>query len=458
MSGMPGMSMPQAAQPQRGPDTISGATIDPAPPQLRRDLRLEFNVYGDPTDSQPPLSLPDLQKLATENNPTLIQARAQVQGELGKAKQAGLYMNPSLGYAGDLLGLPAAGAGEWQGAVVEQEIILGGKLKLSRQKYLARVDAVKQQEKAQSFKVANDVQLNYYRVLGAVQRLKMQHELWKSMHDHWLTVAEMSNLGQANEADRHLANATQEEQRLNVLESENELMYAWENLVAVVGTNMPYRRLDGELDGDPQMIGWQRLVDRLINDGPQMGEARAKLRSDEITLKRELRQKIPDVVLSGGAGYDQLDKGFAARANAALVNIPLFDRNQGTVQQARADLDRQKAQVKLVELQLRRKLAHLFREYITAIQHVQVYKQVILPELQARYATMLKSYEDTRADWPAVLDTQRDFFEKRLAFIHHLETWREHEVLLNGFLLTGGLDAPEGITPPGHIDATPKPR
>src|SRR5262249_10886856 len=157
---------------------------------------------------------------------------------------------------------------------------------------------------------------------------------------------------------------------------ENELMYAWQNLVAVVGTNIAYRRLDGELDGDPQIIGWDRLVDRLINDGPQMGEARAKLRSDEITLKRELRQKIPDLVLTGGAGYDQLDKGFAARANAALVNIPLFDRNQGTVQQARADLDRQKAQVKLVELQLRRKLAHLYREYITAIQHVQAYRQV----------------------------------------------------------------------------------
>ncbi|MBX9696340.1 MAG: hypothetical protein K2Z81_28390 [Cyanobacteria bacterium] len=87
-----------------------------------------------------------------------------------------------------------------------------------------------------------------------------------------------------------------------------------------------------------------------------MGEAKAKLRSDEITLKREKRQKIPDVVLSGGGGYDQLDKGFAARANLEVVNIPLFDRNQGTVQQAMADLSRQRAQVQLVEMPLQKQL------------------------------------------------------------------------------------------------------
>jgi outer membrane protein TolC len=182
------------------------------------------------------------------------------------------------------------------------------------------------------------------------------------------------------------------------------------------------------------------------------------LNSDVITVKREKRQKIPDIVLSGGAGYDQLDRGFAAVANFSLVNIPLFDRNQGTVRQAEADLSRQKAQVELVELQLRKKLAQVYREYVTAVQHVQAYKKVILPELQARYAIMLTSYKNTRADWPAVLETQRDFFAERLAYIHYLETWREHEVLLNGFLLTGALEAPRGVTPPGHIDATPKPR
>lgn len=439
-------------------DTTSGDSADPTPVQTRKEIRLEFNVFGEPGDTQPPLSLDDLQNLATQNNPTLIQARAQVEGELGKAKQAGLYMNPSLAYNGDLLGLPTAGAGEWQGGMAQQEIILGGKLKLSRQKYLARADAARQQLQAQTLRVSNDVKTSYFHVLASVKRLNMQLELWKSMHDRWLTVGEMINLGEANEADRQLANANQECQRLQVMEAENDLMYSWENLIAVLGVNIPYRKLAGDLEGEPQLMSWDSLVERLIKQSPQMGEAHEKLKSDEITLKREQRQKIPNVVLSGGAGYDQLDQGFAARANFEVVNIPLFDRNQGTVQQARADLNRQRAQVQLVEIQLRKKLAEKYREYVTAVQHVQAYKKTILPALRKRYELMLTSYKDTRTDWPTVLEAQHDFFKERLAYIQFLENWREHEVLLNGFLLTGALEAPEGITPPGHIDATPKPR
>jgi outer membrane protein TolC len=175
-------------------------------------------------------------------------------------------------------------------------------------------------------------------------------------------------------------------------------------------------------------------------------------------VKREHRQPIPDVILSGGAGYDQLDAGFAAKANVNIVNIPLFDRNQGTIQQAEADLARQRAQVELVQLQLRRLLAQHFRVYTTALQHVQSYEKVILPEAQKRYEVMLQSYKDTRSDWPPVLEAQKDFFDLRNEYIDHQLALRESEIAIKGFVLTGALVAPPGVTPSGHIDATPKPR
>ncbi|MBX9722626.1 MAG: TolC family protein, partial [Candidatus Obscuribacterales bacterium] len=240
MSGMPQKNNPAPAGITTENASATKFSVDPTPIQTRKELKLDFNVLGDPEGSQPSLSLPALQKIASEHNPTLIQARAQIEGETGKAKQAGLYTNPAIAYNGDLMGLPRAGAGEWQGGMIQQEIILGSKLKLSRQKYLARIEATKHQLQAQTFKVSNDVQMHYYRVLAAVQRLKLQNELWKSVRDHWLTIGEMSNLGEANQADRYLANVTQEEQRLKVMEAENDLMYAWENLTTVLGVDMPY--------------------------------------------------------------------------------------------------------------------------------------------------------------------------------------------------------------------------
>ena len=408
----------------------------------------------------PSFTLADLQKMAQDHNPTLIQANAQVKGEKAKARQAGIWPNPSAGYTGDLMGVPTAGAGEWQGGTVAQEIILGGKLRLSKAKYAARAEAAEQQRIAQSFKVTNDVETHFYRTLAADAKLAMQKELLKSNQDRFLTVNEMFNLGEANEADKHLAGANLAEQKLKVLEAQNDLQFAWENLTTAVGMDMPYRKLTGTLESkvETTQLDWQPLLDKLLEKSPQLGEARAKLKSDEITLHREKVQKVPNVEFGGGYGYDQLDRGGAARATMNVTNIPLFNRNQGTVQQAEADLSRQKAQVKLVELQLRRQLADQYRCYLTALQHIDSYKSTILPALSRRYQLMLKSYQDLRTDWPAVLETQRDFFSQRLAYIDHLQKWRESEISLNGFMLTGALEPPPGITPPGHIDATPQPR
>src|SRR5262245_32121249 len=51
-----------------------------------------------------PLTLADLEALALRHNPTLAQAAAQVAASRGKALQAGLYPNPTIGYVGDQIG------------------------------------------------------------------------------------------------------------------------------------------------------------------------------------------------------------------------------------------------------------------------------------------------------------------------------------------------------------------
>ncbi|MFX5693011.1 TolC family protein, partial [Acinetobacter baumannii] len=88
------------------------------------------------------------------------------------------------------------------------------------------------QAQGQGYKVANEVRIHYYEVLAAIEKLRLENELLKSMKDHWLTVHEMLNVGQATGADRTLANATIEEQHLKVMESENRLQLAWENLTS----------------------------------------------------------------------------------------------------------------------------------------------------------------------------------------------------------------------------------
>lgn len=404
------------------------------------------------------VTLAELESLAVKHNPTLVEAQAQIAGEKGKALQAGLFPNPALAFVGDLLGVKSAGLGEFLGGMLGQEVILGGKLKYSRKKYQARVSAAEHQRDAQQLRVLNDVRILYYRSLAARERLTLKKELLKTAKDRWLTAREMFNQGQANQADLHDANIDLERHKAETVMAENELMLVWHQLTAVIGITKEFTAIDGALVFAPPEVAWDPLLDKLLSNSPELGEAKMKLQSDEITVQREKRQRIPNLVLCGGAGYDQLDKSFAARAAVNVTNIPVFNRNQGTIQQAEADLRRQHAQVKLVELSLRRRLAYQYWRYKTAAQFVTSYRDVIVPEARAKYEIVLRSYMNTRLDWTQVLAAQKGYANARLEYIDHLLACRESGIELEGFLLTGGLMPPPGVTPPGHIDATPNPR
>src|SRR5947199_2314998 len=66
------------------------------------------------------LTLADLEQLALERNPTLVQAAANVDDAQGRATQSGLYPNPTVGYVGEQMGpRNLSGLGEQQGLFID---------------------------------------------------------------------------------------------------------------------------------------------------------------------------------------------------------------------------------------------------------------------------------------------------------------------------------------------------
>ncbi|WNM57604.1 TolC family protein [Candidatus Nitrospira allomarina] len=434
-------------------------------PTLFPDLQNEKHLHTVPAEGQTQaddehddgtLSLPRLKNLARKNNPTLIQAWVLVEGERAKALQAGLYPNPVGGYSGDQINVKNT-IGEFQGGFIQQEFVTAGKLELSREKYLARASAAEYQALAQEYRVMNGIVIQYYRLLGFQERVDIQRELLKSWQDQLLTVKEMFNVGQANEADLRQARVQLQQQQLSVLMAENEFQMERERLMALVGTSLPNQAVSGMLAEDLPPIRFEEALKRLLQESPELALAHANVRSDQIMVQREQAEPIPNITLRGSAGRNYVETQ-TVYGIQAFIKIPIFDWNQGTIQQARADLRRQEAQVTLTELRLRRSLAEQFQQYLTALQHITSYRDFLLPESEARYRVQLQSYQSDRETWPEVLQAQRDFFMLRLEYINQLIAWRTARVTIEGLLLIDGLQAPQGVTPPGHLDANPKPR
>ncbi|QDT44885.1 Cobalt-zinc-cadmium resistance protein CzcC precursor [Gimesia alba] len=403
------------------------------------------------------MSLETLEQMALSNNPTLIQAMAQVDAASGAAYQAGLYPNPVVGYASDQIGIEGT-AGELQGAYVSQEFVTAGKLQLSRAKWSQAACIAETNLSAQYDRVLNDVRIHFYKTLAAQQHVELQKQLLANAKDNMQTHKEMLNLGQTNMAGFLQSEVDLSQNQLNLQKAENNLERAWRNLMAMVGTpDLLRSTLSGSLEPTEEKLDWDSAFHHLLQNSPELIAAGEKIHHDEITVERERVQSIPNILVDVDFGHNFETDNSVAGVTAGIA-LPIFDNNSGTIDQAQADLNRSRADVKRLELTLSMKLAEKYRDYQTAWQHIQAYQNEMLPKARRAHELLYESYFKRRAAWLDVLLAQRRSLELQQQYVDALLAYRETDIVIRGMLLTGGLTQPPAPLSGGHIDAVPKPR
>lgn len=426
----------------------SAAPLLPAPDDVVNGAQIEHHVV---------MSLETLEEMALSNNPTLTQAMAQVEAASGAAYQAGLYPNPVVGYASDQIGI-AGTAGELQGAYVSQEFVTAGKLQLSRAKWSQAACIAETNLSAQYERVLNDVRIHFYKTLAAQRHVELQKQLVANASDNVQTHKEMLNIGQTNMAGLLQSEVSLSQNQLNLQMSENNLERSWRDLMAMVGTpDITRSTLHGSLEPTDEKLDWDSAFHHLLQNSPELIAAGEKIHHDEITVERERVQPIPNILVDVDFGHNFETDNSVAGVTAGIA-LPIFDNNSGTIDQAQADLNRSRADVKRLELTLSMKLAEKYRDYQTAWQHIQAYQGDMLPKAKQVHDMLHASYIKRRAAWPDVLMAQRRYLELQQHYTDALLEYRETDIVIRGMLLTGGLTEPPAPLSGGHIDAVPKPR
>ena len=403
------------------------------------------------------LALEDLERLAMSNNPTLLQASAQVQAERGAAYQAGLPFNPVIGYTSEQIGANGT-AGELQGGFVSQEIVTGGKLRLSREKWTQRAQIAETNQYAQQQRVLNDLRSQYFRTFAAQRVLEIRRNLVANGEDNVQTHREMVNLGQKTASELLQAEVELRRDELNLKMAENEVQSAWRTLAAMAGVpQLAPAALAGSLTTEQEPLDYNTALAQLLSSSPEVTAAWQKIRHDQIAVERERAEPIPNILAEARVGRNYETSDTTAGVNIGL-RLPVFDRNRGTIEQAEADLTRANAEAQRLELELQTRLAAAYDTYLSAWQRVQEYQATMLPKAQEAHELLEKSYKDRRATWVDVIAARRFHMTLNMEYVDSLKMYQEANISIRGMMLTGGLtEAPAPLTG-GHIDATPKPR
>jgi cobalt-zinc-cadmium efflux system outer membrane protein len=397
------------------------------------------------------LRLEDLERIALANNPTLKQAAAEIAVAAGRARQAGLYPNPTLSAVGEKISTgPIIRGGEFGGGF-QQRIVTGNKLGLSKGAAGQDRLAAEQKANAQRQRVLNAVRSLFYQGLGDQRLVQVRGQLAGLAREVVRISGEMGNVGQADKPDQLFAEIEAERLDLGLVTARNALERTWRQLTAVI--NDPSLRpslLEGDLENVPKLDADQSL-ERIYAESPDLRNAQVNTARSEIALKRARREPIPDLLVGGGVRYSrellEVLPGGSVRRPAGPegffdigIQIPLFNRNQGNIAAAKAESERARLEIDRTKLALKARLAAVYREYKDAMATTERYRIRMIPKAQQAYDLYLNSFRGMAAAYPQVLISQRNLFQLQEDYVTTLVVAWQRAVEIQGLLLTGGIE------------------
>jgi len=286
-------------------------------------------------------------------------------------------------------------------------------------------------------------------VLAAQELLYARRDMAMIAQDAAETVRRLMNTGQADETEVLEAEVEAQRMRMTARMQENTLREEWRSLAAVIGQpDLPLTIVAGDLEKGWPEVNEEEAVETIVKESPAVRIADAAEARAQSFLVRARRESIPDIQVRAGMEYNHetlgsvpFAKGWEGTAEVA-VQVPLFNRNQGNVGAARADVDRAGQEKKRIALTLRERAASAVDQYANARLMAMEYRDEMLPRAKKAYGLMVERYGQMLASYPRVLDTQRKLFELQIEYISTLESVWTNGIALQGFLLTDGLEAP----------------
>jgi cobalt-zinc-cadmium efflux system outer membrane protein len=256
-------------------------------------------------------------------------------------------------------------------------------------------------------------------------------------------------VGQADTPDVLQTEVEREQSALEYNTAERSYIQEFRALAAIAGkADLPLAPLNGDLEQPPQ-IDTTQISESILRESPSIKRARQDLTAAQAAVKSAKRESIPDLTVRAGVeqNYEHLPddstrpvglQGFASVG----ITLPIFNRNQGNVGAAEAEVERAGKEVTRVTLSLQRAVQLIAQTYLADTAQVQRYREAMIPRAQRAYQLYLDKYRSMASAYPQVIVSQRTLFQLRVAYVQVLaDLWRR-AIALQNYALSGALNTP----------------
>jgi len=383
------------------------------------------------------LTLSELEQMALANNPHLAVADARLAEAHGNWLQVGLKPNPVLGYIADDIG-QGGGPGA-QGIYAQQRFVTGGKLGLNREVAAQRIARAEDEYDAARLRVLTDVRRQFYRTLLAQRRLQMTQELVDISQKAADTAKRLWDAKEGLRVDYVRALIEVDRLQISLAQAEANHRAAFRELAAVVGLpNLTATKVHGEIEANLPQHAFEEAVGRLIASNPLVLAARADVERACWAIRRAEAEVIPDLQTGMEVKYEPVNDRTLVMVQAGVA-LPLWDRNQGGIQQARANYTAAVSRQRQLELRLRGQLARAFRDYDAARARARQFSENIVPRSQTTVELAEAGLAAGELNYLDLLTARRNFFRANLDYLSALEDLWVAAQRIEGMLLEESL-------------------
>ena len=379
---LPGATAPPIRLPRFDPQ--NPAERDRAIAQLFPDLP-PLGAEPQSTAAMRPLTLADLEQIARDHSPLIRQAMANIRAAQGIAVQVGLYPNPTAGYESDNVG--TANTAGFQGAFFEQAIKTAGKLQLARASALVDVVNAEVALRKANVDLSHQVRANYFAVLVAQENVRVSRALAKFTDEAYRVHVDMTKGGQAAAYEPMQLRVLAYQARGNLIQARNRYTAAWKQLAATMGVpGLPQSPLVGAVDAPVPFVRFDAALARVLSSNTDVITADNNIRRARLNVQLAYANRVPDVNTHVAVQKDFTAPPFNTCVNLAIsIPVPVFDRNQGNIEQAEGSLGNAIEGPHQARDDLTNRLTDAFERYDDNRQLVEYYRQHILPDQVQAY-------------------------------------------------------------------------
>ncbi len=417
----------------------------PAP----RPLGRQFSVFSPPEKpdeaianipefSEPNgvITLRHASAFALLHNPELAAFSFEIRAAEARALQAGLWPNPELEVEAENIG----GTGELSGfdgaettIGLGQSIELAGKRAKRRRAAMLQSTLAEWDYEAKRLDVLRQVAQAYVALVAAQRRVELAADLARLSERTYTTVVERVEAGKDSPVEQTRAQVVLANAEIGLKKAKRRLGAARKELAGTWGGKQPkFDEAAGRIEQvDP--VPPEEALAALLPQNPAIARWQTELEQRKAAVELEEARAVPDPTVMGG--YRRLgDAGEDAFVLGLAIPLPLTNRNQGAIKEAKFNLAKAQKQKQAAEAATYTAFARAYENLSAAHAEVMDIRKVVLPGARSAFEAVRRGYQDGKFDFLLVLDSQRTLFNARRGYLDALADYHSAKAAVESLI------------------------